>query len=527
MLRGTVTPLGPCLAPSPSLHRPIRAAQPTRCTSTPVQPAQDIVQTKHRRRHTRGGNLSVEDLPLPTGDWTARIPVVGETFHYINDAADWCNSRVGRHGPVFKTSLFGYDGYCISSFDLIEEVYEGIHHSTVQFQLDAFQELMAGPLTQMTYEKDAHVKIRRQFGSALSVDAVATYLPAIENLARTYTAKWAKQDTIDLELAIRDITMDFSSDLVVGLGLDQARKADLKHHFSNFTKNLNTFNVDLPGTPLRTAKNAKREVLAAIRDEVISVREKALAGDFGDKGSRTTLQNYIQGKLRDYNEVDEIDSLSIVVLNLLVAGYDTSAWSMLSLFAFVLQAPQRIRDKLKEEQDAVVAKHGDKLDRYAMADMKYADAVVKEALRLKGPVPLLMKRAKTDLALNGQRIPEGSVLFLSILTALHSDTQTIKDGPNKGAKVPRHMDIYDLEYSFKPERWLDPATTPTNHGQFAGGMHSCLGAPLYTAEAKVLLAILARHYRFDLVSGPVQWQPAGTIRPLEPIEVRLRPLAAK
>lgn len=43
--------------------------------------------------------------------------------------------------------------------------------------------------------------------------------------------------------------------------------------------------------------------------------------------------------------------------------------------------------------------------------------------------------------------------------------QTIKQGPNKGAKVPREMDIYDLEHSFKPERWLDPATTPTVRAQ--------------------------------------------------------------
>ena len=27
--------------------------------------------------------------------------------------------------------------------------------------------------------------------------------------------------------------------------------------------------------------------------------------------------------------------------------------------------------------------------------------------------------------------------------------------------MPKELDIYDLEQSFVPERWLDPATTPT------------------------------------------------------------------
>lgn len=30
-----------------------------------------------------------------------------------------------------------------------------------------------------------------------------------------------------------------------------------------------------------------------------------------------------------------------------------------------------------------------------------------------------------------------------------------------GGVLPAHMDIYDLEESFQPERWLTPATTPT------------------------------------------------------------------
>ena len=39
----------------------------------------------------------------------------------------------------------------------------------------------------------------------------------------------------------------------------------------------------------------------------------------------------------------------------------------------------------------MVAKHGEVMTREAAADMKYADAVVREALRIKGPVSIGVK----------------------------------------------------------------------------------------------------------------------------------------
>jgi hypothetical protein len=40
---------------------------------------------------------------------------------------------------------------------------------------------------------------------------------------------------------------------------------------------------------------------------------------------------------------------------------------------------------------------------------------------------------------------------------------------------------------------------------FLGVLCSCLGAPLYMQEAKVLLALIARGYDVTNVSGPVDW----------------------
>ena len=46
---------------------------------------------------------------------------------------------------------------------------------------------------------------------------------------------------------MRALTMSFSNDIVVGLGLDQEQKAQITKHFGDFTKNL----YSIPVSPNR------------------------------------------------------------------------------------------------------------------------------------------------------------------------------------------------------------------------------------------------------------------------------------
>ena len=48
-----------------------------------------------------------------------------------------------------------------------------------------------------------------------------------------------------LLLQLREIVMDYSSDLVVGLGLDAAGKQHVAKHFTDFARNLFTLKVRL------------------------------------------------------------------------------------------------------------------------------------------------------------------------------------------------------------------------------------------------------------------------------------------
>jgi hypothetical protein len=74
-----------------------------------------------------------------------------------------------------------------------------------------------------------------------------------------------------------------------------------------------------------------------------------------------------------------------------------------------------------------------------------------------------------------------------------------------------HMDVAK---GFKPERWLNEATKPTEYLPFGYGPRFCLGYNLAMAEMKVFLALFARRVDFDLVnmsSDHVTWKKASII----------------
>lgn len=50
-------------------------------------------------------------------------------------------------------------------------------------------------------------------------------------------------------LQMRELTMSFSNDIVVGLGLDQEQKAEVTRYFGDFTKNLYSLPVQPPHCP--------------------------------------------------------------------------------------------------------------------------------------------------------------------------------------------------------------------------------------------------------------------------------------
>jgi cytochrome P450 len=198
---------------------------------------------------------------------------------------------------------------------------------------------------------------------------------------------------------------------------------------------------------------------------------------------------------------DDGDAMSDVQLRdelvtLFLAGHETTAIA-LSWTWYLLAHHPLVKDRL-------VAELFGEMDRRpaTVADLPrlpFADAVVKEAIRLYPPAYVLGREALTDCEIGGYPIPAGATLFMSPWV-MHRDPRWFAS-PEK----------------FLPERWLDGLAVRLPrfaYMPFGGGPRICIGDRFAMMEAVLILATIARRFRLERVSDTeVVPFPSITLRP--------------
>jgi cytochrome P450 len=143
------------------------------------------------------------------------------------------------------------------------------------------------------------------------------------------------------------------------------------------------------------------------------------------------------------------------LMTLLVAGHETSATALAWALEALTHHPaalERLRDEVDAGEDA------------------YLDAVVKETLRLRPVIALVLRRLIEPMEIGGHMLPAG-VNVAPCIYLLH-----------------RRADVYDEPRAFRPERFLEKPPGTYTWIPFGGGVRRCLGASFALFEMKVVLA---------------------------------------
>lgn len=151
------------------------------------------------------------------------------------------------------------------------------------------------------------------------------------------------------------------------------------------------------------------------------------------------------------------------LVTLLLAGHETTAIGLAWTFDYLVHHPDVV-DRVV--QDCEQCESGG----------PYLDAVVKESLRLRPPLPIADRMLSEPYEINGHEIPPGVILATCIYL------------------IHRRGDAYPHPAAFCPERFLNDPPPTFSWLPFGGGIRRCLGGAFAVFEMKLVLATILKGF---------------------------------
>ncbi|XP_060204541.1 cytochrome P450 71A3-like [Lycium barbarum] len=180
------------------------------------------------------------------------------------------------------------------------------------------------------------------------------------------------------------------------------------------------------------------------------------------------------------------DSLKAILLDSFIAGIDTTTTALEWVMTELLRHP-RAMEKLHNEVRQLAQGKAEIIED-DLANMHYLKAVIKEALRLHPPVPLLVPReSMEDVKLLGYHIPAKTQVFINVWA------------------IGRDPLSWDDPEEYRPERFLNSDIDVKGLNfeliPFGAGRRGCPGSVFSIVVNELALANLVYNFNFALPEG--------------------------
>ena len=182
---------------------------------------------------------------------------------------------------------------------------------------------------------------------------------------------------------------------------------------------------------------------------------------------------------RRFETAEMVDQVAIFFL----AGHETSA-SALAWALYLLATHPDVQERVAAEAQTLSERpvFGE------LSKLRFTRDVFREALRLYPPVPMMVRENARPEVLRDRKVAKGAQVVIS---PWH---------------IHRHERLWSNPDGFDPDRWSREETRVCARDAylpFSAGPRVCTGAGFAMVEGPLLLALLARGFRFAAVDGRV------------------------
>lgn len=501
------SPLLPSVSPRSSGTHLLRACEPPPPAATTL----DIVETPASSPVYTPPTYSPSSPPPPRPSSSKipgppPLPFVGNALDIIGkQLSELMLSYARTYGRFLKFTIVSDVLFLVSDPVAIQRVTSGNPRNYLDRWTPPGFELLLynGKLRGLVFSQGRHWMQHRQIvGSVFRSKEFLTHFvqTAVDKTRVMIDLMWPRTEgqAVNVHQSMRMLTLDIIG--VAAFGTEFGAMENGSHEIETCLSNVLHGVFDVIKTPLPLWRVMKTPGLARIDNalkrlqrvemDLIRKRRQQLKEEQGNyrgaqkevkKPSKSDLLGLLLSARDDARGVYfEDDDLMWDVHDVIFAGHETTA-SALAAAVFLIAGSPRVLSKIREEVDRVLPE-GRSPTFEDVAQLKYLDMVLNEALRLYPPTALIGRHAKGADVICGYEIPAGANILLSPYVMGRLDV------------------LWDNPEEFRPERFEPEQVAerhPMCHMPFGAGPRVCLGARMATMEAKVVLAMIFQRYNLE------------------------------
>jgi cytochrome P450 len=421
--------------------------------------------------------------------------ILGVLREFRKDPPAFLESAARRHGDIVTFRLGPEHAYVLNHPDWIKDVLvTNQSNFTKSRMLERARVLLGNGL--LTSEGEFHRRQRRLAQPAFHRDRLRGYATSMVECAARCRDRWEPGAPFDVSREMMRLALAIVGRTLFNAPVD-SEKADeigaaLTQVFDLFQRLLMPFSEWLEKLPLPSVRRFERarDQLDRIIYRLIAER-RASGRDTGDLLSMLLLAQDEEGEggMTDQQVRDE-------ALTLMLAGHETTANALTWTWYLLSQNPEA-EAALHAELDRVLEGRLPGVD--DLPQLRYAEGVFAESLRLFPPAWAVGRRARQDYPVGDYLIPARSIVIMSPWVS-HRDPRWFPD-----------------PLQFDPGRWrpeIADARPKFAYFPFGGGARVCIGERFAWMEGVLALATLAQRWRLRLEPGHrVETKALITLRP--------------
>jgi cytochrome P450 len=364
-----------------------------------------------------------------------------------------------RYGDMF-TLRIAQEGHWVltSDPDAVQQVFKGDSRLLHAGEANKVLLPVVGRHSVLLLDEQEHMAQRKLMLPPFHGKRMARYGELIASAAERELETWPSGTAFQLRPRMQAITLEVIIRAVFGIR-DEQRVALMRQRLSDSLELTSDWQAMLALAILGPERLYRWRFFQREFDPVneLVLDEIARRRDAPDLEERDDILSLLlQGRHEDGRPMSDAE-LRDELMTLLVAGHETTANALAWAMERLVRHPEKL-GRLTEEA--------------AAGEDEYADAVVKETLRLRPVLPIVVRKLQEPMEIGGHLLPAG-VSITPCIYLMH-----------------RRPDIYPEPARFRPERFLErPAGTYT-WIPFGGGVRRCLGAAFAQFEMKTVLTTL-------------------------------------